>query len=286
VRRYAGPTDQTPGPVPPADPEELLVPGEGERLEEIAHTIQEFALLNFTARASVGPDGDIVDAVAAGVNFLGEELEASFHDIEAQVADRTAELVLVTDELTRQTLHDRLTGLPNRTLFWDRLTHRISLVTRRYSAFAVLMIDLDNFKTVNDTLGHLAGDRLLVDVALRIRAALREGDSAARLGGDEFLVLLDAVASPEEALAVAERVGQAVQERSGDRSDPPDISISIGVAVSMGPSRTSDDMVAAADVAMYDAKRLGGARCVLYDEKRHGPTIHVPAEPAATSGHA
>ena len=280
----AGPTDHTPGPGPPADPDELPDPSNEGRLEEIAKTIQEFAMLDFTARASVGPSGDLLDAIAAGVNFLGEELEASFHDIEGQVADRTAALELLTDELTQQTLHDGLTGLPNRTLFWDRLTHRISLESRRFSAFAVLMIDLDNFKSVNDTFGHPAGDALLVDVASRIRASLREGDSAARLGGDEFLVLLDEVATPKEALAVAERLVQAVQKRSGDPSDPPDTSISVGVAVSMGRSRTSDDMVAAADVAMYDAKRRGGAQSVLYDEKRHGPTMLQVPDLAAPDG--
>jgi len=260
---------------PPTDPDDLLARGVQRRLEEIARTIQEFASLNFNVRAEVGPDGDIIDAVAAGVNFLGEELEASFRDIERQVVDRTAELVVATQELARQALHDQLTGLPNRTLFWDRLSHRISLADRRQSEFAVLFIDLDKFKTVNDTFGHPAGDQLLVAVASRIRAVLREGDSAARVGGDEFLVLLDEVASPKEALAIADRVSRAVRARPGHASDPPVTTTSIGVALSAGRAWTADEIVAAADAAMYDAKHRGRGQCVLYSEKRHGPAAPV-----------
>jgi diguanylate cyclase (GGDEF)-like protein len=281
----SGPAYETPCPGPdtvaspltltPAAPEEPCEPGVQRRLEDIASTIEEFASLNFNARAEVGPDGDIIDAVAAGVNFLGEELDASFRDIERQVADRTAELVAVTQDLARQALHDGLTGLPNRTLFWDRLTHRISLADRRQSQFAVLFLDLDNFKTVNDTLGHPAGDQLLVDVASRIRASLREGDSAARLGGDEFLVLLDEVASPKEALAIAQRLSRAVRARSGHPADPPDTTTSIGVAVSTDRTWTADEILGAADAAMYDAKRRGPGQCVLYAVKLHDPASQV-----------
>ena len=127
------------------------------RLEEVVSVIQELAALRFGARATVGPAGDIVDAVAAGVNSLGEELEASYQEIERQVADRTAELAMATQELRRRALHDDLTGLANRAAFWDRLTHRVDGAGRRTTGFAVLFLDLDGFKTVNDTLGHAAG---------------------------------------------------------------------------------------------------------------------------------
>ena len=140
-------------------------------------TILEYGALRFDARAPIGPDGDIVDAVAAGVNYLGEELDASFREMERRIADRTAELEMATVELGRRALHDELTGLPNRALFWEHLSHRLALAGRRQTGFAVLFLDVDDFKVVNDTLGHAAGDRVLVEVASRLRAALRTGDT-------------------------------------------------------------------------------------------------------------
>jgi diguanylate cyclase (GGDEF)-like protein len=236
------------------------------RLEEIVGTIQEFAGLRFEARAQVSPLGDIVDAVAAGVNFLGEELEASFAEVERKVADRTSELDVITHELTRRTLHDELTGLPNRTLFWDRLSHRMSLANRRHSGFAVIFVDIDKFKAINDTSGHGVGDQLLIDVATRIRGVLRVGDSAARMGGDEFLILLDDVGSPEAAMVVPNRLVAAFREPYELGSDQRIVAASIGVVVASEEFATADALVAAADAAMYEAKQRGRGQCVLYGE--------------------
>jgi diguanylate cyclase (GGDEF)-like protein len=234
------------------------------RLEEIVGTIQELAVLRFDARAQVSPLGDVVDAVAAGVNFLGEELEASYGEIERKVADRTAELEVITHELTRRTLHDELTGLANRTLFWDRLSHRMSLANRRHAGYAVIFVDLDRFKETNDTLGHGIGDQLLVDAAARIRGALRASDSAARMGGDEFLILLDDVGSPEEATIVANRLSAALREPyvlgAGERI----VTASIGTVVSSNEFKDADAVILAADSAMYEAKQRGPGQCVLY----------------------
>jgi diguanylate cyclase (GGDEF)-like protein len=250
------------------------------RLEDVVSTIGEFAALRFDARAPVGPDGDIVDAVAAGVNFLGEELEASFSEIERRVADRTAELSIATRELGRRALHDELTDLPNRALFWEHLSHRLKVVDRRQTGFAVLFLDVDDFKVVNDTVGHAAGDQLLVDVASRLRAALRAGDTAARVGGDEFVVLFDDVATKEAALVVAERLNEALRAPYEIGADRRIVTASIGVAVGPDGLGTADDVVAAADAAMYDAKRRGGGRCVLYSEDLHGPRgRRPPGEP-------
>ncbi len=233
-------------------------------------TIQEFAALRFDARAPVGPVGDIVDAVSAGVNFLGEELEASFHEVERRVADRTAELAAVTQELSRRALHDELTGMPNRTVLWDRLSHRLDLADRRTTSLAVLFLDIDSFKTVNDTLGHAAGDQLLVQVAGRIRTELRAGDTAARVGGDEFVVLLDEVATSEAALAVAHRLNETLRAPYEIGLHRHITTTSIGVAIGPEDLVTADAMVAAADAAMYDAKRSGRGRCVLYRKDLHG----------------
>jgi diguanylate cyclase (GGDEF)-like protein len=259
------------------------------RLEEIVNTIQEFAALRFDARAPIGPDGDIVDAVGAGVNFLGEELEASFRDMERRVGDRTAELTLATQELARRALSDELTGLPNRTLFWEHLSHRLALAGRRQPGFAVLFLDIDDFKTLNDTLGHAAGDRLLVDVASRLRTALREGDTAARVGGDEFVVLLDEVRTQEGARVVAERLLEVLRAPYEIGADRWIATVSIGVAIGPASFRTADEVVGAADTAMYKAKQRGGGRYVLYSEDLHGRRGGRPIGPrldGPTPGHA
>jgi diguanylate cyclase (GGDEF)-like protein len=254
---------------PPDRVEEVPVQDLQRRLEDVVSTIQEFAALQFDARATVGPNGDIVDAVAAGVNFLGEELDASFSEIERRVADRTAELSLATQELSHQALHDELTGLPNRALFWEHLSHRLKVVDRRQTGFAVLFLDVDDFKAVNDTHGHAAGDQLLIDVASRLSAVLRAGDTAARVGGDEFVVLFDDVATTEAALVVAERVNEALRAPYEIGSERRIVTASIGVAMGPNGLGTADEVVSAADAAMYDAKRHGGGRCVLYRKDLH-----------------
>lgn len=233
------------------------------RLEEIASTIQEFAAFRFDARAPIGPDGDVVDAVGAGVNFLGEELEASFREMERRIEDRTAELTLATQELAHRALSDELTGLPNRALFWEHLSRRLALAGRRQPGFAVLFLDIDDFKSLNDTLGHAAGDLLLVEVASRLRAALRDGDITARLGGDEFLMLLDEVSTEEGTLVVAERVLEVLRAPYEIGTDRWMATASVGVAIGPADFRTADEVVAAADTAMYEAKRHGGGRYVL-----------------------
>lgn len=241
------------------------------RLEEVVGVIQELAALQFDARAAVSTAGDIVDAVAAGVNSLGEELEASYQELERRVADRTAELAIATRELRRRALLDDLTGLANRAAFFDRLTHRLDVGDRRGRGLAVLFLDLDDFKTVNDTLGHAAGDRLLVEVARRITSELRAGDTAARVGGDEFLVLLDDVPSGEAALAVAHRISEGLRAPLELAGHTHTVTSSVGVALGSDGLATSDAIVAAADAAMYDAKRSGRGVCLL-----HGDSTQVP----------
>lgn len=265
-----GPPDKTSSSVPdaphapPAARAEAPAADFDKRLEEIVDTIEEFAALRFGARAPIGSDGDIVDAVAAGVNFLGEELEASFSEIERRVADRTEELSIAMKESGRRALQDQLTGLPNRVLFWEHLSLRVKLARRRKTKFAVVFLDVDDFKAINDALGHAAGDRLLKDLAKRLRSALRAGDIAARVGGDEFLILFDEVASTEAVVVVAERLNQALRVPYEVGAERRVVTASIGVAVGPDGLHTADAVVAAADSAMYEAKRRGGGRCVLY----------------------
>ncbi len=247
------------------------------RLEDIVETIQELAALRFDARAPVGAEGDIVDAVAAGVNFLAEELAASYSEMDRRVADRTEELSIATKESGQRALHDQLTGLPNRVLFWEHLSLRVKLARRRDTKFAVIFLDVDDFKTINDVLGHAAGDRLLKDLAKRLRSALRAGDIAARVGGDEFLLLFDEVASIEAAAVVAERLNRALRMPYSIAKEPRIVTASLGVAVGPDGLHTADAVVAAADSAMYEAKRQGGGRCVFYSADRQDRLDRPPA---------
>ncbi len=181
------------------------------------------------------------------------------------------------DQLEHEAFHDPLTGLANRALFSDRVAHSLARGSRRPGdASAVLFIDLDDFKLVNDSLGHAAGDALLTAVAERIRACLRAEDTAARLGGDEFAILLEdaGAGSAEE---IAERLLEALRQPFSVADRQLFMQASIGIATGGGLGRpadreTADDLLRNADAAMYTAKARGGGRHQLYE-----PTMHAAA---------
>jgi diguanylate cyclase (GGDEF)-like protein len=177
------------------------------------------------------------------------------------------------EQLRHQALHDPLTDLPNRTLFIDRVTHAVTAAARTQARPAVLYLDLDGFKPVNDTHGHEAGDDLLRTVAVRLRSALRGGDTPARLGGDEFAVLLEGPVDEHSVAGVVERIREqlAVPVDLGSGRIAV-VGASIGVAVCDAATTDADGLIRRADVAMYTAKRGGGnAVCV------HGPELDAPA---------
>src|SRR5438067_1892355 len=149
-----------------------------------------------------------------------------------------------------------LAGLPNRPLCRDRVGHALARNGRRPGASAVLFVDLDKFKDVNDSLGHPAGDQLLTSVADRLRAVVRPGDTVARLGGDEFAVLAEDVVSEADAAGLASRVLDALAAPFALRSKEMAVGASIGVALS-SPGDTVDELLRNADVAMYNAKNAG-----------------------------
>ena len=166
--------------------------------------------------------------------------------------------------LEHQALHDALTGLPNRLLFLDRLEQALARAGREHATPAVMFLDLDRFKLVNDGLGHDAGDELLVGVAARLRDALRPGDTVARFGGDEFVLLFEGLSTPETAEVLARRILACFAEPFPVGGDPFHVSASLGVAIGDGV-KTAGDLVRDADAAMYRAKALGRGRLQLFD---------------------
>lgn len=174
----------------------------------------------------------------------------------------------VTDRmwLERQALHDPLTKLPNRLLLMDRAHQALTRLHRSQGPIALLFIDLDGLKAINDSLGHAVGDLLLVSVAERLAQTLRDSDTVARLGGDEFVILAEDLESDGEALAVAERVVQGLEEPFEIGSIEVGMFASVGVSICRDADADAEDLLREADVAMYRAKRAGGHRLELFDE--------------------
>jgi diguanylate cyclase (GGDEF)-like protein/PAS domain S-box-containing protein len=167
-----------------------------------------------------------------------------------------------------QALHDPLTGLPNRSLFTDRIGHAILQAQRQNTKLAVALIDLDRFKEINDSLGHTAGDQVLISVGERMAGALRAADTVARLGGDEFGLVLSEISGPESLLPVLERLQGALEEPIHVQSLPIGIEASIGIAIYPDQGHDAQTLIQRADVAMYEAKR-DGFNYVFYDDSAH-----------------
>ena len=175
------------------------------------------------------------------------------------------ERVKTQKKLTHHALHDALTGLANRALFGNRLEHSLKRSLRSADhRLAVLLLDLDRFKRINDTLGHLVGDALLTTVARRLEAVVRDVDTVARLGGDEFVVLLDGIAAPRDAIHIAGRILEDVRHPVQVGGRDIHTSASIGIVFSSGEYDSTDDLLRDADIAMYRAKDLGRGRYKVF----------------------
>jgi len=178
------------------------------------------------------------------------------------------------EKLLYDALHDALTSLPNRVLFLERLSQAIAHYKRHGNEyFAVLFLDLDRFKLVNDSLGHNAGDRLLVEAAQRLQQCIREGDTVARLGGDEFAILLDSIEELSVAEVVADRCKQVLEEPFHIDCKAVCISASIGIAFPSSEQESPSDILRNADTAMYHAKALGKARRAIFDPSMYASNL-------------
>ena len=169
-------------------------------------------------------------------------------------------------QLEHQAYHDSLTGLANRTLFIDRVDEALA---KPDPTVAVLFVDIDDFKTVNDTLGHTVGDQLLIAVAERLRHCVRPSDTVARFGGDEFAVLLDRLDGPEDVVVVAERILAALAQRVPAGDEAVSVGASVGIAVNHAGATRAGDLIRDADVAMYDAKQRGKGRWARFERSMH-----------------
>jgi diguanylate cyclase (GGDEF)-like protein len=186
----------------------------------------------------------------------------------SDVTDR----VRLQRELEHQAFHDALTGLPNRSLFGDRLEHAHQRMSRGPGCYAVLMLDLDNFKTINDGLGHAAGDALLVEVSRRLATWVRAGDTAARLGGDEFAILLEDVTDPAGATRAADGIREALRVPFSVGGRVLTMTATIGVATSSGGGAATD-VVRNADAALYVGKAQGKDRHEVFSADMHATAI-------------
>ncbi|MBI3854340.1 MAG: EAL domain-containing protein [Planctomycetes bacterium] len=188
----------------------------------------------------------------------------------------TTQRKLAEEQLIHDALHDALTGLPNRSLFVDRLSHRIRHSRREKDRlFGVLFLDLDRFKLINDSMGHTAGDLLLVETARRLELAVRPGDTVARLGGDEFAILLEDVRDPEDAVHVAERIQTSLKTAIKVENQEIVSTASIGIAMSQTGYEKAEDVLRDADTAMYRAKSEGRARHEMFDSAMHARAVSL-----------
>jgi diguanylate cyclase (GGDEF)-like protein len=247
----------------------LLMLGGGIVVWDVATAVSRAAQL-ITSSRRVEPD-----MIPARNDDIGALL-ASFARMTATIEQQAEELRRFPerlDELARQAFRDSLTNLANRALFMDRLGHALARTERRADALAVLFLDLDRFKVVNDSLGHAVGDQLLVEVGRRLKTCLRPEDTVARLGGDEFGVMLEGLSDVSGATQVAQRIATQFERPFVVGGRDVFITSSIGIALSPSPQTRPEQLLRYADLAMYQAKTRGEAHYAVYDGGATAPAM-------------
>jgi diguanylate cyclase (GGDEF)-like protein len=237
------------------------------RLDGLVDLIVRLASGNLKARLEPSEARDSLDAVITGINLLAEELDLMTQSLEQRVAERTIALSQARVALERMALNDALTGLGNRTLLGDRIRQAGARAERGTRPPTVLVLDLDKFKTINDSLGHNAGDRILVEVARRLTSVVRETDTVARLGGDEFAIVTPDLAE-DDALRVAERALVELQAPFllGDRT----VWTGASIGVCFGRrGQSAEHLLRDADTAMYAAKANGRNKIEVFCPEMH-----------------
>ncbi|HET7876505.1 MAG TPA: diguanylate cyclase, partial [Methylomirabilota bacterium] len=235
----------------------LLMAGGGLVFRDVAIGVTRAArLVTESARPepSATPRSDEIGALVGAFTKMAATIEAQ--------AEEIRQFPVRFDQLAKLALKDPLTGLPNRALFMDRLAHARARTERRADHLAVLFLDLDRFKIINDSLGHSAGDRLLIEVSRRLQTCVRPEDTVARLGGDEFGILLEGV---PKATSVAERIASTLKAAFIFDGREVFITASIGIVLSPSPQGQPEDILRNADRAMYHAKTHGKAQFAVFD---------------------
>jgi diguanylate cyclase (GGDEF)-like protein/PAS domain S-box-containing protein len=230
---------------------DFVHPDYKEMVENRMRGIYNGERVKLTEEKFVRMDGGVIDVETAAIPISNNGKPAA-QLVFREITQRKA----LEEELARQAFHDTLTGLPNRALFMDLLDEKLS--SGEPGEVAILFLDLDGFKLINDSLGHECGDRLLSAAAGRVRSCVRPGDTVARIGGDEFTVLLGGSSSVGEAVLVAERISDSLKTPFSVQGHEVFVTTSIGIAVGRPPEYDASEMLRDADTAMYEAKRDGG----------------------------
>ncbi|MCC7411726.1 MAG: EAL domain-containing protein [Gammaproteobacteria bacterium] len=221
---------------------------------------------DYTLRASY-ESADEFGHLTAAFNRMLDQIQQRDELLEDEVRERTEDLVRVNERLKHQAYHDALTKLPNRALFDDRLTLALAQAERERTKVAVLFLDLDNFKTINDTLGHDYGDEMLRHVAQRLRGAVRRNDTVARLGGDEFTVIVTKMDDADAAAVVARSILEVLREPIHVNDQNLHVTVSIGISIYPDHGETVTTLKRNADTAMYQAKERGRDNFQFYSDE-------------------
>jgi diguanylate cyclase (GGDEF)-like protein/PAS domain S-box-containing protein len=232
----------------------------------------------------VGVHQDVTARVKAEQTLL--QTKQDLERVTLELANLTLELERANTKYYHDALHDSLTGLANRSLLYDRLDYLLERDKRRPGTFALLYLDLDGFKRVNDSFGHSVGDKLLMSVAERLKTCVRPTDTIARLGGDEFAILLDGLEKSEEVTLVAERIQKTLAQGFVIATHTLHVSSSIGIALNTANYSRSADLLRDADAAMYNAKQSGKDQVVIFEKtmRSRTGTLEVDLRSALNKG--